>query len=173
MSNGLTKRAQERVKNSGLAESFLLPEESLDEFYDLCSQLFIEYRPCGASEESCVLSIAKLLWRKIRPHPSLRLKGGQLEQTQISHEAIVGWSMPADADKLSPRECEAVRAEIDLQVRAEAKERYVKEMEQNKTPELNLDVLRTDGKWAAKYNAQISATVQRLLKLKQMKRRAG
>jgi len=173
----LAKRARERFKDSGIAESFLLFGEKPEEFYDLCDQVFVEYRPCGSSEEDCAFSLAKSLWRMIQLHPSSRLADGDSSEPWLDsmHDSIVAWSMPVDAHNLSEPEYEAIRAKIDREIREKAKARYLNDIERKHSgkPELNLDTLRADGKSAAALADKFIQAVQRMVKLKQMKRRAA
>jgi hypothetical protein len=46
----------------------------VQEYIELCTRLFYEWQPSGPTEEDAVLSLAGLMWRKLRAERLLRAK---------------------------------------------------------------------------------------------------
>ncbi len=71
-----TKRALDRLKQSGIAERVVMPGEDQEQFYQLCDDLLLELAPRGRLQEEYVRRIAELLWKK----QQLRMKRAESSQ---------------------------------------------------------------------------------------------
>lgn len=169
MNNNQTKRALDRLKCSGLAEAFLLPGEDPNEFHDFCEQVLLEYRPCGPSEEACALSIAKPLWRKLRPHPSARMGRGDRSDRGLdaAHNSTAATRVGFLAYYAKPP-TEAQTTKIIGELLDEHRKKTGVVM-----PDFYLKALRADHEYAAELDALISDALNQMVELKQMQRRAG
>ena len=59
------RRALNAVKHGGFSTLTVLPSEDLEQFKELCTDLENELKPAGRLEVDAVITIARLVWRKI------------------------------------------------------------------------------------------------------------
>jgi len=134
----------DRLKCRAFVEAYSLAEEDPNEFRAFCEQVFLEHRPCGASEEACVLSIAKLLWRKDRPGSIRSMDDRPLTLDEVAAEfgGIEYLALSeADRDEFNGRE--------------------------------QLDVNADDAEFSSELDAQVSEEENHLAELKRVKILAG
>jgi hypothetical protein len=157
------KQVFDRLKCTAAVEAVLQNGEDLNEFYALCDQTFLEYRPCGPSEEICALSIAKSLWHKLHLHAR---EGDELPEPDLDplHKSIVAWRLGCDPSTVSKE----IVAKIDQEVRDQHKEKKQKEGLKR-----DAESLRRQGEFDAGLDAQINHALKQMVQLKSMKRRAG
>jgi hypothetical protein len=75
-----TKRALDRLKQSGIAERVVMPDEDTEQFFQLCDDLLLELAPRGRLQEEYVRRIAELLWKKQQPRMRLAVEAKESSQ---------------------------------------------------------------------------------------------
>jgi hypothetical protein len=143
------RHAIELRRCSAFVEMLLLAGEAPNEFYEYCEATFIDFQPCGPSEEVCALAIAKLTWRQHHPIKSTP----ELEEMSIASKRFYYGEQAAEAfrKKIQKKAGESLKQGMD--------------QEQPEFPE----AYELDTEW----DTQIDHAQSLMMMLKQMKKRAG
>lgn len=94
MSNGKRKRPNAQ-KHGVYGKITFIPGENPRQFEDLYSALIKEWAPDGATEQDCVLTIAKCMWRKrrVQEYLGVQLLRNSVDPGHPSFDAVFGLLM--------------------------------------------------------------------------------
>ncbi len=166
-----TKRALDRLKQSGIAERVVMPGEDPEQFYQLCDDLLLELTPRGRLQEEYVRRIAELLWKKqqLRMKLADEAKHDPRSQKVIDLEkAIALYGRNKAAEEATNGKPTRPDSKSELEEESEEYQESRRSGSDLEPGRLNPEMLRHYRRMMSALDDQISDAMKRLIELKRM-----